>query len=125
MIDLQKNNLPLDLSYLRDMSGDSIEFMIEMLDAFAEQTPIMMTDLEQAINAQDWKTASERAHKIKPTFAYLGRDDAKDCMQIIENNTRDLINLQNIPANFSEIKTFVVVLYAQLNKARAELQTQL
>ncbi|PTT02416.1 histidine phosphotransferase, partial [Pedobacter sp. HMWF019] len=40
MIDLKKNNLPLDLSYLKDMSGDSAEFMIEMIDMFKQQTPI-------------------------------------------------------------------------------------
>ena len=34
MIDENKNEQPLDLSYLREMSGDSADFMIEMLETF-------------------------------------------------------------------------------------------
>jgi transcription termination factor Rho len=45
MIDENKNNQPLDLSYLREMSGDSADFMIEMLDVFQKQTPIYIDDL--------------------------------------------------------------------------------
>lgn len=122
MIDQNKNNAPLDLSYLRDMSGDSTEFMIEMLEAFEKQTPIYMTDLENAISSSNWKAASEYAHKIKPTFYYVGREDAKELMQLIENNARELIDVENIPNYFAEAKTFVAILYKQLEAAKKELK---
>lgn len=121
MIDQNKNNQPLDLSYLREMSGDSSEFMVEMLDAFLKQTPLTMADLEKAILAQDWKATSEAAHKIKPTFFYVGREDARDHMQIMEKNARELVNLQDIPEDFAETKRFVEILYQQLADAKAEL----
>ncbi|MES2653213.1 MAG: Hpt domain-containing protein [Bacteroidota bacterium] len=121
MIDQNKNNQPLDLSYLREMSGDSSDFMIEMLDAFQKQTPIYMADLENAIIAEDWKATSEAAHKIKPTFYYVGREDARDHMQIMERNARELIDLQNIPEDFAHAKRFVEILYKQLEEAKAEL----
>lgn len=124
MIDQTKNNVPLDLSYLREMSGDSTEFMIEMLDAFLKQTPIYMADLENAILAEDWKLTSECAHKIKPTFFYVGREDAKEHMQEMERNTRELVNLDKIPANFLEIKEFVAVLFKQLEEAKAKLLSE-
>jgi HPt (histidine-containing phosphotransfer) domain-containing protein len=121
MIDQNKNNEPLDLSYLREMSGDSSDFMIEMLDAFLKQTPIYMTDLENAIIAEDWKATSECAHKIKPTFYYIGREDAKEHMQVMEHNARALIDVERIPAAFAETKVFVERLYEQLEEAKAEL----
>ncbi|MEJ5996348.1 Hpt domain-containing protein [Pedobacter sp. Du54] len=121
MIDQNKNNQPLDLSYLREMSGDSNDFMIEMLDAFQKQTPIYMADLATAIAAQDWKATSEAAHKIKPTFYYVGREDARDHMQMMERNARELIDLQNIPLNFAEAQEFVEILYKQLTEAKAAL----
>ena len=125
MIDENKNNEPLDLAYLRDMSGDSAEFMIEMLDAFQTQTPIYMDDLEQAILAENWKATSECAHKMKPTFYYIGREDARDHMQEIERNARELKNVEEIPAAFEEAKKFVVILYKQLDEAKALLQQKL
>ncbi|MBB2144362.1 Hpt domain-containing protein [Pedobacter sp. LMG 31464] len=125
MIDEQKNNQPLNLSYLRDMSGDSADFMIEMLEAFQKQTPIYMADLERAIHAQDWKATSEYAHKMKPTFYYVGREDVRDHIQEIERNSRELRELESIPTAFQEAKEFVDILYKQLDDAKVELQKQL
>ena len=125
MIDENKNNQPLDLSYLREMSGDSIDFMIEMLDVFQKQTPIYMDDLEKAIVAKDWKSTSECAHKMKPTFFYVGRVDVRDHMQEIETNARELKDIENIPNSFNEVKEFVSILYQQLADAKTELESQL
>ena len=125
MIDENKNNEPLDLSYLRDMSGDSAEFMLEMLDAFQNQTPIYMDDLEKAILAENWKATSECAHKMKPTFYYIGREDVRDHMQEIERNARELKEIEGIPAAFGIVKDFVPVLYQQLEDAKVLLRAKL
>ena len=125
MIDENKNNQPLDLSYLREMSGDSIDFMIEMLDVFQKQTPIYLDDLEKAIVAKDWKSTSECAHKMKPTFFYIGRVDVRDHMQEIETNARELKDIEHIPNSFNEVKEFVSILQQQLIDAKTELQSQL
>lgn len=125
MIDQKKNEQPLNLSYLRDMSGDNAEFMIEMLDAFQKQTPIYMADLENAIKAENWKATSECAHKMKPTFYYVGREDVRDHMQEIERNARELKDIEHIPAAFAEAKNFVEILFKQLDSAREELKKRL
>lgn len=124
MIDQNKNSQPLDLSYLKDMSGDSAEFMIEMLEAFQKQTPIYLAELEAAIQAKNWKVASECAHKMKPTFYYIGREDARDHMQEIERNTRELKDIEQVPQAFEEVKNFVSILYQQLAQAKQELQNR-
>jgi HPt (histidine-containing phosphotransfer) domain-containing protein len=125
MIDQNKNNQPLDLSYLKEMSGDSAEFMIEMLEAFQKQTPIYIAELETAIEAEDWKAASECAHKMKPTFYYVGREDARDHMQEIERNTRELKDIELVPQAFGEVKVFAEILYQQLAAAKEELQKRI
>jgi HPt (histidine-containing phosphotransfer) domain-containing protein len=125
MIDQNKNNEPLNLSYLKEMSGDSPDFMIEMLEAFLKQTPLYMADLAQAIANEDWKATSAFAHKIKPTFYYVGREDAKEHMQVIERNARELTNIESIPADFAEAQAFVDRLYIQLEEAREMLKKQL
>jgi HPt (histidine-containing phosphotransfer) domain-containing protein len=125
MIDAEKNNSPLDLSYLRDMSGDSAEFMIEMIDMFKSQTPLYIADLEQSIVAENWEQAAGYAHKIKPTLSYVGREDARGHLQHIENNARDLKDLSDMPQAFQEFSDFVQILYRQLDEAKAELEKRL
>lgn len=122
MIDNTKNDKPLDLSYLKEMTGDSTEFIIEMIDVFKEQTPIYMIELQQALEAKDWTALSNCAHKIKPTFAYLGRGDAKDHMQMIEHAARSSnVDEAAVAKACAEVISFTEVLYVQLDKARAEL----
>lgn len=125
MIDVEKNNSPLDLSYLSDMSGDSAEFMIEMIDMFKSQTPLYIADLEASIIAQDWEKAAGFAHKIKPTLSYVGREDARGHLQNIENNARQLKDLTDMPKAFQEFSDFVTILYRQLDDARADLEKRL
>ena len=125
MIDEEKNNSPLDLSYLRDMSGDSAEFMIEMIDMFKLQTPLYIADLEGAINAQEWEKAAGFAHKIKPTLSYVGREDARGLLQQIENSARQMQDVATIPVAFGEFDTFVQILYRQLDEARTDLEKRL
>lgn len=125
MIDPVKSKADLDLSYLKEMSGDSAEFMIEMLDTLVEQIPMYLDDLQKAVDAKDWKAASEFAHKVKPTFYYVGRDDMRDYMQVIERNAKEGVNLEAIPAALTEIKAELNVILAQVAKSRSELESQL
>ncbi|WP_158800568.1 Hpt domain-containing protein [Pedobacter sp. L105] len=125
MINEEKNNSPLDLSYLRDMSGDSAEFMIEMIDMFKLQTPLYVADLEQSILAEDWEKAAGHAHKIKPTLSYVGREDARVHLQHIETNARDKKDLSDMPKALQEFNDFIAILYRQLDEAKADLEKRL
>jgi HPt (histidine-containing phosphotransfer) domain-containing protein len=125
MIDQEKNKQPLDLSYLSGMSGDSAEFMIEMLDMFKLQTPLYVAELEKSVAAKDWPSAAGHAHKIKPTLSYVGREDARGLLQHIENNAKGLTGLQYIPEAMEELRDFLKVLYVQLDEAKVLLQGKL
>lgn len=125
MINEEKNSMPLDLSYLRDMSGDSAEFMIEMIDMFKLQTPLYIKDLEDAIQAQDWEKVAGFAHKIKPTLSYVGREDARAYLQYIENNAREQSNLSEMSDSFKKLDDFAQILYRQLDEAKIDLEKRL
>ena len=125
MIDPAKSNEDLDLSYLIEMSGDSADFMIEMLDTLVTQIPLYLEDVISAVAAKDWKAASGFAHKLKPTFYYVGRADIRDCMQIIESDAKEMTNLERIPNALNEIKAELKHILVQVAKAKVELEKQL
>lgn len=125
MIIPAKGKEDLDLSYLREMSGDSAEFMIEMLDTLVEQIPVYIEDLQRAVDAKDWKAASEFAHKVKPTFYYVGREDVRDFVQVIERNAKEVVNVDAIPSALAEIKAELNVILTQVAKSKAALETQI
>lgn len=125
MINVNKNNEPLDLTYLKEMAGDSPEFIIEMIDLFKSQTPIYLSELEDAISQKDWEKIASSAHKMKPTFTYVGREDVKNHLQEMEQGGRDKSDMQQLADAFEEIRLFINTLYAQLDDAKADLQKQL
>lgn len=123
--DLDPANLKIDLTYLNDIAGGDAEFMIDMIDIFIDQTPVYVEQLIAAISEKDWKMVGDIAHKIKPTLAFMGVDNAKDKMAEIEHNARAETNLDSIGEEFAEIKTLCENLYIGLEKVKAELQATL
>jgi HPt (histidine-containing phosphotransfer) domain-containing protein len=112
----------LDLSYLKDVSSGSSEFMIEMIDLFLAQTPEYFENLAQFIKDENWVKVGELAHKIKPTLAFMGADSAKESMVEIENKARNLIDTESISASFKELHDFSAILFKKLKEVRKELE---
>ncbi len=123
--DLNPNNLEIDLSYLNEIAGGDAEFMIDMIDIFIEQTPVYTDQLIDAVNAKDWKTVGDIAHKIKPTLAFMGVNKAKEQMASIEQKARTESNLDEIAGEFAEVKAVCESLYTGLEKVKIDLQASL
>jgi len=112
----------VDLSYLKDVASGSDEFMIDMIDLFLDQTPAYFDQLEQFISEENWSKVADIAHKIKPTLAFMGVDSARESMAEIEQNARNLINLETISPVFQILKEMSVQLYKQLTEVKASLK---
>ena len=117
-----KPEFKIDLSYLRDVSSGSNEFMIEMIELFLEQTPAYFEQLRQFINEENWPRVAEIAHKIKPTLAFMGADGAKDNMAEIEINARNLTNVESISPAFKSLNEFSEELFIKLTEVKKELE---
>lgn len=117
MSELTKNkplDIDIDLSYLRDVSGGSNEFMMEMIEIFLEQTPIYFKQLEQGLKDKNWNTVKEMAHKIKPTLAFMGVETARQDMGDIERKARNLENLEEIEADIKHMKAVITGMFNRL-----------
>ena len=112
----------VDLSYLKDVASGSDECMIDMIDLFLDQTPAYFEQIEQFIIEGNWSKVADIAHKIKPTLAFMGVDSARESMAEIEQNARNLVNLETIPPAFQALKEMSVQLYKQLEEVKASLQ---
>ncbi|WP_407429681.1 Hpt domain-containing protein [Arcticibacter sp.] len=119
------NTFKVDLSYLNDIAGGNVEFVIDMIDIFLEQTPGYFGQLGAAIQQQDWKAAGDMAHKIKPTLAFVGAEDLRVKMQELESNARAQTNLSTIQESFQEINGTCEQIYEGLQQARAELASKI
>lgn len=114
----------VDLSYLNDIAGGNVEFIIDMIDIFLEQTPLYFNQLGEAIQNEDWKATGDLAHKIKPTLAFIGADHLREKMAALETSSRQLSDLDGVEGLFKEINDACLVIYPGLERAKAELLAQ-
>ena len=112
----------LDLSYLQDVANGSNEFMIEMIQLFLDQTPGYFEQLDQLIKDLNWPLVAEISHKIKPTLTFMGIESARANMAEIEQNARNLENLDTIPPAFKLLKDMSVQLFIKLAQVKSDLE---
>jgi PAS domain S-box-containing protein len=79
-----------NLSYLRDLAEGSNSFIEEILEMFIDVIPKSLDELEEGLAKKDWETMKLVAHKMKPSFGFVGVKSAEDLMQRIEKNSSEL-----------------------------------
>jgi HPt (histidine-containing phosphotransfer) domain-containing protein len=117
-------NIVIDLTYLKEVSSDNNEFIIEMIDIFQAQTPGYFDQLEAALGNKDWNRVAEMAHKIKPTLTFMGVESARVVMASIETRARDGVDLEGIKTDFENLKEVFQIIYLKLEDKKKELQAE-
>jgi HPt (histidine-containing phosphotransfer) domain-containing protein len=95
----------IDLTYLKELSNGSNEFIMEMISVFIEQTPIEIANLEKHLAAKDWKSLRATAHKMKPSFSFMGIKELESVIKTVEEYSANETNLELLPEMVTKIKT--------------------
>lgn len=73
-----------DLSTLREMSMGDDSIIIETVEAFLEDVPNALDQIQELAGNQDYEDLADLAHKIKPNIGYMGMTDGKELIIEIE-----------------------------------------
>lgn len=93
----------IDLNYLKKLTKNT-NGIIEMIEVYLEETPLLIDKLRQAIKTSDWESLRTTAHSLMPSFSMMGIDkefemDAKK----IEEYAEMLIEKKNMEPAENEI----------------------
>ncbi len=103
---METNNVKhIDLTYLKELSNGSNEFIIEMITVFVEQTPLEIANLEKHLAAKDWKSLRATAHKMKPSFSFMGIKELEGVIKTVEDYSANEKDLELLPELIAKIKT--------------------
>ena len=117
----EQKEIVIDLSYLREVASDNIEFMIEMIDIFLAQTPEYVDQLTLAVDQKDWTKMAELAHKIKPTMSFMGVESAKETLGEIELKSRKKVDYDWIVEEYENLKGVFKMMFVKLEEKKIEL----
>ncbi len=111
------NSNVTDLTYLKELAKGDNAFIKEMLVVFMEQTPEAIGNLEKYYGDKNWKMLRAVAHKMKPSFTFVGLKELTPVINLIEEYAEKEIHFDLLPEMISKVKTFC-------NKAMVELEEQ-
>ncbi len=65
-------NSCIDLDYLNQRTKSHPKLMMEMISAYLEQTPSLISTMKQSLIDQDWNQLYASVHKMIPSFSIMG-----------------------------------------------------
>jgi HPt (histidine-containing phosphotransfer) domain-containing protein len=115
-----------DLSFLYEIADGSDEFIVESIGMFLEQTPQLLTTIENALNAGDWATANQASHKLKPNLGFFGMPISQATIQEVELACKSGgENPAQIFEKFNQVKASVAANLITLKQIKAEKEASL
>ena len=106
-----------DLTYLKKLSKGDNDFVQQMISIFINQTPTAIQKMESDLSNKDWGSLRAVAHKMKPSFSFVGVTSLQEKIETIEDNAAQGTNPNLIADLIAQVKEVSL-------KAVAELQTE-
>ncbi len=114
----EKNERITDLSYLEQLSNGDKGFVKEMIEVFIVQTPEGLDNLERHLSNKDWKMVRAVAHKMKPSFTFVGVKELTGVMGLIEEYAESQTHLELIPDLLVKVKSSCAKAMIELEAAK-------
>jgi HPt (histidine-containing phosphotransfer) domain-containing protein len=74
----------INLDYLRVIAKGDEKFMATILELFIKNTPSAIDNIRRYFNASSWDDLMMEAHKIRPSFNFMGLKYLEDTARMIE-----------------------------------------
>lgn len=78
----------IDLQYLNRLSHGDKAFIAQIIDAFKDETPLNLKQLEILVENDAWGAVGKLVHKLKPNFAMFGLKGLHAQALTIESQTK-------------------------------------
>ncbi len=104
----------VDLENLRVIAGGDEDFINDMISLFVTQTGDSVKNLKASLAEPDWDKIGKIAHKIVPTFQYMGMPKVSEELRRIEELARAEKNLKELSELIERIEKFYQLAVAEL-----------
>lgn len=114
-----------DLSNLNEMLGGDKKAILQMVKIFLQATPESLSELNKCYNKEDMQGVSKLAHKLKSSVDIFSINEIKQDIRRLENNTRDSINLDEVPELVEKINKVLDEVIKQVEEEKNILNKKL
>ncbi len=114
-----------DLTNLNEMLGGDQKAIFQMVKIFLQATPESLNELNRCYQKNDLDGVSRLAHKLKSSVDIFCINDIKQDIRRLENNTRDNINIDEVPAQVEKLNNILNQTIEQVKEKKEHLYRQL
>ncbi len=93
-----------DLTYLKTLSKGDTDFVKQMISIFINQTPTAIQKMESDLSNKNWASLRAVAHKMKPSFSFVGVEELQKKIETIETNAAAETNEKLIAELIAQVK---------------------
>ena len=112
----------INLEYLNELGGGDMEFVVEMLQTYIEETSKDMEALGLALEQSDLKRISFLAHRSKAAFKMLGLNSLSEAAEKLEQQAKtETVLTDALTQNINFIRTHAADSFVQAEKLIAGL----
>jgi PAS domain S-box-containing protein len=111
----------IDLTYLKEASGNNKKFLKEMIGIFLAQTPGLIANLHETSKAEDWVEFRKIMHKVKPTITMMGIHELEPEVVNIDNAVKKGIEIEKLPVMLERFENLCNQAYLELKSALKSL----
>ncbi|MBK9320234.1 MAG: response regulator [Bacteroidetes bacterium] len=104
----------INLGFLKEISENNDQFFVEFIQMFLQNTPASISEIENAISNQNWEAIRQAAHKMKPSFNYVGLKELSGISAKIEDLAKRNEDMEMIKTNIEQIKKVCEIAYTEL-----------
>jgi PAS domain S-box-containing protein len=114
-----KKSRCIDLDYLLQRTKSNPTLMMEMISAYLDQTPALISTMHQSYQDQNWSKLYSAVHKMIPSFSIMGISSE------FENMAKKVQDFASTQQQAEGIKDLVVQIGDVCTQACVELQEEL
>ena len=87
-----------DLSYLEELSAGDSAFIKNIVTQFVAETPDVITKIKASTLQHNWALLNSLMHKFASSLSFIGLNEIKDEVKKVEASSKNLAELDEIPA---------------------------
>jgi hypothetical protein len=99
-----------DLSFLKRVSDEDQAFIIDMLETFRKTAPGIMDKMYIYMQQKKYEALGREVHRFIPGVTFLGVKDLERDLTVVEENAKNLKNLESLPELLKRVRENVELL---------------
>jgi HPt (histidine-containing phosphotransfer) domain-containing protein len=108
--------LRYDLSYLNQVFQGNREMINNIISLFLQQVPDYIREMEECVRKNEPLSLHPLAHKAKSSISMLGIKDMEVDILQIEQDSKNLRNLEGLPSLVTRVRENCDLVYGQLKE---------